>query len=69
VKRSRRRKVKEMSASEQPQDEAQREPEEDKARNPVGQPRGGGHELPLFLRDISDGQKGNEQDEKDEMGE
>ncbi|HEX6185528.1 MAG TPA: hypothetical protein VFZ44_16695 [Pyrinomonadaceae bacterium] len=58
-----------MSASEQPQDEARREPEEDKARNPVGQPRGDGHELPLFLRDISDGQKGNAQDEKDEMAE
>ena len=68
MKRSRRRKVKEMSASEQPQDEARREPEEDEARNHVGQPRGG-HELPLFLRDISDGRKGNAQDEKDEMGE
>ena len=57
-----------MSASEQPQDEARREPEEDKAQSPVGQPNGG-HELPLFLRDISDGQKGNAQDEKDEMAE
>ena len=57
-----------MSASEQPQDEARKEPEEDKARNPVEQPRGG-HELPLFLRDISDGRKGNAQDEKDEMAE
>lgn len=58
-----------MSASEHPQGEARREPDEDEARNPVGQTRGGGHELPLFLRDISDGRKGNAQDEKDEMGE
>jgi len=29
----------------------------------------GVHEVPLFLRDKSDGQKGNAQDEKDEMGE
>jgi hypothetical protein len=58
-----------MSADEQPKDEAQREPEEEPTQGPFGQLPGGGHELPLFLRDISDGQKGNPQDEKDEMGE
>ncbi|HEX8354452.1 MAG TPA: hypothetical protein VF611_16220 [Pyrinomonadaceae bacterium] len=58
-----------MSASEQPRDEAEREPEEDKAGRHSGQLRDGVHEVPLFLRDISDGQKGNAQDEKDEMGE
>ena len=63
------RKVKEMSASEQPNNEAQREPEEDEARSHIKQPPGSVQELPLFLRDISDGRKGNAQDEKDEMGE
>jgi hypothetical protein len=58
-----------MSASEQPKNEAQREPEEDEARSHVGQPPGGVQELPLFLRDLSDGRKGNAQDEKDEMAE
>ena len=58
-----------MSASEQPKDEAERGPEEDEARRPVGHMLDGVHEVPLFLRDKSDGQKGNAQDEKDEMGE
>jgi hypothetical protein len=57
-----------MSASEPSQNEAQREPE-DKDRQPVGQRPDGGYEVPLFLRDKSDGRKGNAQDEKDEMGE
>ena len=58
-----------MSASEQPDNEARREPEEDKTPAPAGRKPDGGHELPLFLRGGSDGQKGNAQDEKDEMGE
>lgn len=58
-----------MSASEQPEDEARREPEEDRAQRPAGRPPDGGPELPLFLRDRSDGRKGNPQDEKDEAGE
>jgi hypothetical protein len=58
-----------MSASEQPKEEAERAPEEDKARRPGGQTSGGGHEVPLFLRGRSDGRKGDAQDEKDEMGE
>lgn len=58
-----------MSASEQPEQEAQREPEADRSRKHVGQMPADGREVPLFLRDRSDGWKGNEQDEKDEMGE
>ena len=58
-----------MDASEQPKDEEQREPEEDKARSNSGRLPGGGHELPLFLRDRSDGRKGDAQDEKDGIGE
>ena len=58
-----------MGACEQPKKEAEREPEEDDARRPSGQPPVGGHEVPLFLRGISDGRKGDAQDEKDEVGE
>ena len=58
-----------MSANEQTKNEAQREPEEDEAGQPVEQPLTGVHEVPLFLRDSSDGRKGNAQDEKDETGE
>ncbi|MET0645431.1 MAG: hypothetical protein ABW208_02355 [Pyrinomonadaceae bacterium] len=58
-----------MSANEPPKDEAVREPEEDKAHQPVGQLSDGGNKVPLFLRGSSDGDKGNEQDEKDEVGE
>jgi hypothetical protein len=58
-----------MSASEQPEHGAQGEPEKDDARKPGGQLPEGGHEVPLFLRDRSDGWKGNAQDEKDEKGE
>ena len=58
-----------MSANEQPENEAERGPEEDKARRPGGQLSGSGYEVPLFLRDKSDGRKGNAQDEKDEVGE
>jgi hypothetical protein len=58
-----------MGANEQTENEAQREPGEDTAQSPVGRPRDGGPELPLFLRNRSDGRKGNEQDEKDEVGE
>jgi hypothetical protein len=57
-----------MSASEQTRKEAERAQDEDEDRRD-GQPADGVHEVPLFLRDGSDGQKGNAQDEKDEMGE
>jgi hypothetical protein len=58
-----------MNASEQPKDEELREPEEDKVQSSFGRPPGGGQELPLFLRDRSDGRKGDAQDEKDGIGE
>ena len=58
-----------MSASEQPKHEAEKGAEEDLAPRPFGQLPYGEHEVPLFLRDVSDGRKGNAQDEKDEMGE
>ena len=58
-----------MSASERPESDAERAPEEDEARQPDLQTWGGGHEVPLFLRDGSDGHKGDAQDEKDETGE
>jgi hypothetical protein len=58
-----------MSAREQPKTEAERGPEEDEAKRPVGQPSDGVNEVPLFLRGLSDGWKGNAQDEKDETGE
>ncbi|HEY0171747.1 MAG TPA: hypothetical protein VGB98_12050 [Pyrinomonadaceae bacterium] len=58
-----------MSASEQPDKEAQRGTDEDKARQPVRKGSGGVHEDPLFLRGGSDGRKGNAQDEKDETAE
>ena len=57
-----------MNASEEPMNEAQREPEDDGALRTDGQ-QPGSHEVPLFLRGISDGRKGNAQDEKDETGE
>lgn len=58
-----------MSASEQPEIEAQGGAGEDEARGPVGHTSKGVHEVPLFLRGRTDGRKGDAQDEKDEMGE
>ena len=58
-----------MSANEQPKNEAERGPEEGQAGRPVGQVPDSGYEVPLFLKDKSDGRKGNAQDEKDEVGE
>lgn len=58
-----------MSASEEPEREAQSGAAEDEARRPAGKPSGGVHEVPLFLRGRNDGRKGDAQDEKDEMGE
>ncbi len=58
-----------MSANETPKDEAVREPEDDQTPQSAGQVSGGGNKVPLFLRGCSDGYKGNEQDEKDEVGE
>lgn len=63
-----------MSASEQPEIEAQSGAAEDEAGRHGGQRHGGQrpdgvHEVPLFLRGRNDGRKGDAQDEKDEMGE
>jgi hypothetical protein len=58
-----------MSASEEPKEEAERVQEEEKARWHGGQPSERAREVPLFLKDSSDGRKGNAQDEKDETGE
>jgi hypothetical protein len=57
-----------MSASEQTRKEAESAQDEDEDQRDA-QPADGVHEVPLFLRDGSDGRKGNAQDEKDEMGE
>ena len=58
-----------MGVNEHPEDEAERGPEEVEVRQHAGRPSGEGREAPLFLRGISDGHKGNAQDEKDEVGE
>ena len=63
------RKVKEMSASEEPQNDAEREPNEDKGGQRLREPSDVVREVPLFLRDMNDGHKGDPQDEKDEVGE
>jgi hypothetical protein len=46
-----------------------REPEEVKAERPAGRAPEASDPTPLFLRDGSDGAKGNAQDEKDEAAE
>ena len=58
-----------MSASESPKNDAEREPNEDQGFTRLPQPPDSAREVPLFLRDISDGRKGDAQDEKDEVGE
>jgi hypothetical protein len=58
-----------MSANEKTNDESGEGPETVKAERHTGQIPDGGHPVPLFLRDGSDGRKGNAQDEKDETGE
>lgn len=62
-----------MSANERPDGEVEEPTLEDEGRGLGGQPQDGihdgVHEVPLFLRDGSDGRKGDAQDEKDEAGE
>ena len=58
-----------MGASEEPEDDAGREPDEGDDARRLQRPAGGIHEVPLFLTGRSDGQKGDAQDEKDEVGE
>jgi hypothetical protein len=42
---------------------------DDESNEPVSEDTGDAPRTPLFLRNSSEGQKGNAQDEKDEMGE
>ena len=58
-----------MSASEQPENGAERGPEEVQAPQGGGEPHQGADEVPLFLRGRSDEPKGDAQDEKDGVGE
>ena len=58
-----------MCEDEQRLNESEREAAEDKTRRPDGRTPDHQQEVPLFLRDISDGWKGNAQDEKDGIGE
>lgn len=58
-----------MSVNEQPKQEAEWGSEEDGGGQPAMQASDGGSDVPLFLRGISDGYKGDAQDEKDGVGE
>lgn len=58
-----------MSASEETKDDAEGASEEVQAPASGAEPYEGVHEVPLFLRDRSDGPKGDAQDEKDGVGE
>jgi hypothetical protein len=58
-----------MSASEQPKNDAGQEPDEGNDGQRLRHPADGAQEVPLFLRGRSDGQRGDAQDEKDEVGE
>jgi hypothetical protein len=58
-----------MSASEKTNDESDNGSETVNSQGHSPQIPDEGHPVPLFLRDMSDGLKGNAQDEKDEMGE
>jgi hypothetical protein len=58
-----------MGASEQTKDDAERAAEEVQPTGHDAEPPDGAHEVPLFLRGMSDGPKGNAQDEKDGVGE
>ena len=58
-----------MNESRQMNTAAGSEPEEVRAKQPDGHSSYGEYPTPLFLRDVSDGAKGNAQDEKDEAAE
>lgn len=58
-----------MSADEKTNDESVSSPETVNDEGHTGQTPDIGHPVPLFLRDRSDGRKGDAQDEKDETGE
>ena len=58
-----------MSESERPRPEPEGGPDQDESGPRSLNPSDGAPEAPLFLRDRSDGDKGDAQDEKDEVGE
>ena len=58
-----------MDEKQQTDAAAAREPEEVTAQQPAARAPQGSHPTPLFLRDKSDGSKGDAQDEKDETPE
>ena len=58
-----------MQERETPNGDSGSAPEEDKAERHIGQASDEEQPVPLFLRDSSEGRKGNAQDEKDAAGE
>jgi hypothetical protein len=58
-----------MGASEKPDNESGVKPARDMTEEPIANTAERGHPVPLFLRDSSEGRKGNAQDEKDAVGE
>jgi len=58
-----------VGANEHANDEMVTEPAEAETGRHAAAGADGAPPVPLFLRDYSDGQKGNAQDEKDEVGE
>jgi len=58
-----------MSASEKPDNESGAKPARETTEEPAVNTAGREHPVPLFLRDSSEGRKGNAQDEKDASGE
>ena len=58
-----------MSASEKSDGEPGAGADETGTVPQEGQTPDTGHTVPLFLRDVNEGRKGNAQDEKDETGE
>jgi hypothetical protein len=58
-----------VSAMERTDDQPEEEPEQSEAERPAGKIPGGETPTPLFLRNGTEGRKGDAQDEKDEMGE
>jgi hypothetical protein len=58
-----------MRANDRPNDEPLRRPEDEQGANQIGNIPDENHSVPLFLRNSSDGRKGDAQDEKDETAE
>ena len=69
ARRGERERREKMSAIEKTSDQPERESEQDEAKRPAGKIPDSETTTPLFLRDRTEGRKGDAQDEKDEMGE